>query len=210
MRMRASLVAAVLGAGAIAAVGLGGGSASGADRCAPRGGTVVKRTAEVVICRRPRPEARRDDLYHGCARSRGKVVRLNRVEDRLVESIDPRSITVAGTQVAFIQNLPGGGPAADSVRAVVFNLRTARWHTSGGEHELPAIVLRRDGVATITSLIVADPQNPVRRVIQLLPTGENRVLDTGPGIQLESLALSADRRTVYWLNGDEPRSAPAG
>lgn len=117
--------------------------------------------------------------------------------------------TRAGVALGGRGDGPASGPHRDVACSPCRRSERGRWRC-GYAHEIPAIVLRRDGVATTTSLIVKDPQNPLRRVIQLLPDGSDRVLDTGRAIQLESLALSADRRTVYWLNGNEPRSAPSG
>jgi hypothetical protein len=36
--------------------------------------------------------------------------------------------------------------------------------------------------------------------------GETR-LDSGPDVRTESFAVSADRTRIFWMNGDEPRSA---
>lgn len=205
-----------IGASALAmlAVALHGDPVEARHGCASEARDVVVRTSEAIVFRKGTFEfgETRQPLFFGCAFRRGTIHRLNGRDSIGFKPLNRDTIAVSGHFVAFAQ-VPNtaGGDGADEF--VVENLRTGtRRFISTDDNETTAAVIRRDGAAT---RIATGPSLPQRdrteQVVETLATdGRVKTLDRGADIAPRSLALSADRATVFWTNAGQARSAPSG
>jgi hypothetical protein len=184
--------------------------ARGLSRCASAGSkTIVASEAARVY--------RKGTTVYGCLYSVGRKFRLGTAEDLLTDVAYVSPIRLAGRFVAYSQGQSGrDGYSADlSVR----DLRTGRivrdWQGGGpggrfGTEEsygVSDVVLKRNGsVAWLNDRSRLGDRSHMFYLYKSDADGDLVLLDSGPGIEPGSLALSSGSR-VYWTHNGVPHSA---
>lgn len=188
-------------------------SADAASRCAAskrEGSKVLERSSEGVVFARGRK-------VYGCLRSRdvNRRLPLGDVEDaERVESEEP--VALAGRYVAY-SVIDGWGPYDDPTRhLIVFDLARAEIVLDTPGDNVADIVLKRNASVAWSASWCSGCRymdgggTRVRRwegdqveVLDAYTYGQQ-----GATIELKSLALSADRRSVTWQTSAGERSAP--
>lgn len=197
-------------------------SAAAATTCrastAPGAKIVIASRTAVVYKRReePAPGAEKQWIHYGCLYSRDRAWQLTRFVE-FSQFLGPWAL--AGRYVAYGYDVEeaAGGEQNDEIHVV--DLRTgkqkpgAREATEGspqGESRAQSIVLKPNAsVAWIASYHGESFEDLVFQVfaIETGRGGKRRKLDEGGAIRPNSLALSANGKTLYWRAGSETRSA---
>jgi hypothetical protein len=166
------------------------------------GGDVIVKTREAVVFAGP---GTRGGVY-GCHRSVGRAFRLDS------PTHDIRRARLAGRYVAYVARVEEFmEPLFD--RIVVFDLVRGRPKAGAAGDSVRAFVVKRNGSTAWAQGNADDPEDPqeyayeIRRISNEDDEG-TVVVDGGPGIDPDSLVLSADRRSIRWTNAGEARSAP--
>jgi hypothetical protein len=183
---------------------------------------VVVQTRSAVVYRRvehpPDPSFGDQPIYRGCEFRTGKLRRLNDFGNP-AEHLG--HWTLAGRYVAFTRFTDEGASAEVMQRLDVYDLREGSYRlrlrpiASGTPQSelneiVRSLVMKPNGsIAWIASF---NPQSGPAESYQVseveMRSGDARTkLDEGPAIRPRSLALSDDRKTVYWRSGADVRAA---
>lgn len=143
---------------------------------------------------------------YACLRRRGPIVNLG-------QAGFVKEAQFAGRYLGFRRiNYVGEHGSASGIAVVDLRLGTSKVEERGvpgandvDSHALSFVVKRNGSVAWIGD-DDAGPDYTVWKV-DMTDDGPQR-LDIGPEIDYRSLRLSADRRTVTWVNGGQQRAAP--
>jgi hypothetical protein len=169
--------------------------------CKPRGSTLVVASRQVRVWR----------IWHGvrsgyyaCARERRRPVRLGDTDF----TGGLHELVVAGRFVAYeIRYCDRGGQPICAGEVVVRDVgrrNVRRSPIPDGELDaVEVLVSSRGGAAWLRWL-----DGGASAEIRVLDSGGERVVASGPDIDLSSLAVTAG--TVYWTQATIPRSAPLG
>jgi hypothetical protein len=210
MRLRLPVVlgGALLSAAALPAVG------AQAAAC-PTGGRTIQRTPDVRLwtSKGHNPKGYMPSPYYACARSTGKVVRLD-----ARGQVENTTVAIAGTMVAYVFT------PADSFyrRLYVVNVRTgAIVHDVGlqkggdafgeGSTLVGLEVTSRGSAAWTTSIQCycegIDPAEDGYQVYEVGASGRRVMLDSGKSVG-SALTLADRGRTVVWTRDGAQRRAP--
>jgi len=163
-----------------------------------RGAHIVYRTSEAVVFSK--------GVYtYGCLYRPGDVRRLP------TEGGEVHDFRQAGRYLAYATSGSAIGDEFD--RVYVLDLKTGRLLNTYSSTFVSSIVVKRNGsVAWIQASIVQPPRDSTEAWRELhkgeVAAVEDTLLDRSAAIDPESLALSADRTTVSWTRGGQPRQAP--
>jgi hypothetical protein len=227
--VKRALIAALVGAAALVASTAGSAGAGAAVRCAlPSSAHLLKRTNEAVVYAKRMHV--RGAPYPGtatvaCAYRSGIPYRLNQRDDYFADGftkLDPRSVVLAGTIAATIQDPGCGACDATNQFVSVRGLRTGRVTATGPRVRsdesvdsigtVPALVLKRNGsFAFIYKLTPwrppARPSGPPSYRVYTESDGRERIVERSAAIDPRSLRLSPDQQTITWLDGGTERQA---
>ena len=183
-----------------------------------RGGKVTHKTKEAHVFEK-------NDHWYGCATKVGRpkllpgLDSISAVRD-FGDGTGPTYITLSGVFVAYEREtvLPAGGAGDNQTDLYVVDLRTGKVVVDedatppSGVYEnryVTDIALKRNGSVGWISARSYPQYYEVHRVSRdPAAPGEATVVDAGYDIDPESLALSADRKTMRWTKGGKAQSAP--
>jgi hypothetical protein len=184
---------------------------------------VVAQSRQAVVYSRieqpPDPRFGDQPIYHGCEFRTAKLRRLNTFGNP-AEHL--RNWTLAGRYVAFTRWTEEGASAEVMQTLDVYDLRAGKRRlrlrpiapgTPQGElnEVVRSLVLKPNGSIAWIALFSPPGDQPLESYqVNEVETdrGDRRTkLDQGPTIRPRSLALSDGRKTIYWRNGTEVRSA---
>jgi len=140
---------------------------------------------------------------YGCLFYVGRSKRL--ATQKRSERINARSIVLAGHFAGY--DTLGGRTAT---RVIVYDIR--RGHIARSERprsagtrkvDVTRLVLRGNG--SFAWIATAAGEDPEVHSVEIFEGGHNRLLDSASGIDPLSLALSEDRRTLFWRRSTGPR-----
>jgi hypothetical protein len=208
MRDVCKLRVALLSAGVLLAVLARDAAAARSDRdsCRTRGTTMTAT-----------PEAR---VYAVRVRSGDEFA--DRVYACLYETLDRRGVTrrlgifnsgeafatfhLAGRFVAYERLLCSRGDCAGDVRVTDIRRGTTRRsaHFGPGFTQASTLVVTPHGAAAW----IRFSQTTYIGELRKLDADGEAVLDSAPGVELDSRSLAAGERTIYWQHNGETRSAP--
>lgn len=218
MRIRTALavVAALAAVGVLAPPST---AAAWAKCTAPKGAVVLKTKDSVVYFRdqasKRYPNLGVQRIYYGCVFSVGKARRLNGWTD-----FDQHlgNWALAGRYVAFSYDVEEGAGDLGTPSIPTYDLRTGKLLKRQHSPVLPdkpgwdvhAIALKRNSsIAWISSYTEGDDAHNVYQVHKLeRDLGQQQTkVDEGTTIDPESLALGADRRSVFWTKDGATQSS---
>jgi hypothetical protein len=188
-----------------------------------KGARVVEQSRKAVVYSRketsPNPVFGTQRIYYGCEFRTARLVRLNKFTDFGSYLSD---WALAGRFVAF-SFWAEEGASSESIQSIhVYNLRNgtqrrgmgsiAEETTAPGNSErvLSLVLKPNASIAWIASFVPEDDEAATHYQVNKVETERDdrlTTLDQGPTVRPRSLALSQDRKTVYWQNGATTRSA---
>jgi hypothetical protein len=174
-------------------------------RC-DRRGTTITANARARIFFIPLGEGDRD--IYGCARRGGKLRHLATNAGHAAGSFGV-FFQLSGTLAGFaVVTYSGASDSEYTARTV--DLRNGLTIRRFGELGFPvALSMARGGsLAIITALLKDDPSDPQQYEVRRIGSGGSTVLDAGPEIDPQSLAVAGS--WMYWTRGGAAHSAPIG
>lgn len=196
-------VAAVAAAAAAAATQLTPPGADAAStRCKPAGSTTVVASSYARVYRT------RSTVAYACVIKTGRRYRLDNPNADSPTFLAGREYPalLTGTRLVFVLNVPTGADDVVSLRSM--DLTTGKVRELGGwgegDAELVAYHANRSAVAWSLANVQSDGAG---NQIWLDGAEGTRMIDRGAAIDLGSFALAPNRRRVFWMNGEEPRTA---
>jgi hypothetical protein len=215
---RSALLGVAVIAGVVAAFPSAAGAATTCKASTAPGAKIVIASKKAVVYRRRQTDPHHDGaqwIHYGCLYSRDRAWQLTRFVE-FSQFLGPWAL--AGRYVAYAYDVEeaAGGEQNDEIHVV--DLRTgkqkpgAREATEGspqGESRAQSIVLKPNAsVAWIASYHGESFEDVIFQVfaIETGRGGKKRKLDEGGAIRPNSLALSANGKTLYWRAGSETRS----
>jgi hypothetical protein len=167
--------------------------------------TIIRDKFAVVI-EKAQPSGERFRIHYGCLFSVGKFRQLD-YQNQAPPNVG-YNFQIAGRYAAFVneQHTEGLDPNQITIRTVDLRMGS-RKDLSPGDNGMEALVLKRNG-----SLAWAAPASSFTEV-NIYRFDSTNTAGTNEGTQLEaradsgSLAMSSDRRTIYWTKNGVPRSA---
>jgi hypothetical protein len=188
-----------------------GANAAASRPCAMKGSKTIAASEHARVFRtRPNADGATDVM--GCLYRVGRRHYLGDGGTGILDETWVGHFRLAGRFVAFSDEI--GGRYGAGFNIVVVDLRTGKRRTaysvpprrdSGQTASVESIVLRKNGSAAWMYLFGASPDDtPERFVAKLDSDGEVRLAH---GVDIESGSLALARRTVYWTQAGEPRSA---
>lgn len=176
-----------------------------------RGARVVTQTRDAIVF------VKRQRVY-GCLDSVGSTRRLPGLDPVGTEPGDAGALfTLSGAFVAFERFFVEPAGAETHSRVIVFNLRNGQTPVNdpatsivptAEDSVVESLEVKRNGSVAWIGRRSGGPTAVYevhRRSLAPSAPG-NVVLDEDGDIGPRSLGLSADRRTIFWLNGADPRS----
>jgi hypothetical protein len=209
--IRATLVFALLACLACAD------AATAAERCrVPRGSDTIAKSSFTWVYR-PFDNAARDPQFaeqrtYACNRSTGRRFVLDNprtetyVEWRGSYGRKTHPPRLAGTHLAYVTSTYEGAEG-EYVGLYALDLRTAKkrrietWDETEGTDFLASFALRGTGAVAWSAAEEGEG------TIGLWGGAGKQVLDRGRMVDVDSFAVAARSSRVYWMNGDQPRSA---
>jgi hypothetical protein len=189
------LAICVVAAGAVAAVSALPGAESATRKACPTDGRTIVANEQVRVFRRV---STRDRVY-ACLVKTGKLRKLGE-RDELGAGV--RMVRVARAHVAWDAASCGSGSCVgDMFTLDMRSGKLRRGATQGDEGLARDVELTNSGAIAWTRSSAGEDYEP--RVYKLDAAGQG-VLDSGPGVDRESLGTDGGR--VYWTSGDAPRS----
>lgn len=195
---------------------------AGRSECWTQPSTTVLRSGEVRVftrlLRSPVLEGRENRLF-GCHYRTKRAYSLREKDDYCgVTSIERRSLRLAGRFVAYVQR-------ACSVEnyfpvVTVRNLATGRivvrqfgGENAGGIPSVASIVVKRNGTVAWIAAGAVPVREPGRRaratnLVYVADARGRRLVAEGAGVELGSLALSADSAAITFTQDGERRTLP--
>ncbi|HKP88827.1 MAG TPA: hypothetical protein VJT75_02525 [Thermoleophilaceae bacterium] len=193
---------AILGALAVALVAglltpIASPRAKSGDQCQIRGRVITADSVAVIYRRGPS----RSYAIFSCVQKTGRTQELGTFDG----DVGGKSgFNLAEKYVGYIRSLCSReGPCAGRphVRNVVSNEERTASRTPGNAVDVRPLAFPSGAIAWVRGTLNS-PKNEIR---VLGADGEERVLDSGNSIGLNSLARAG--HTLYWLHGGEPRAA---
>lgn len=183
---------------ALAAAGALSGAESATRKACPTGGRTVLANGTVRVYRKVTTTY---DRVYACLEKTGKVRKLVDVAD---DGGGVRLIGLARAHVAFDTASCGSSSCVGDMRTLDMRsgkLRRAPMH--GDESFAKDLVVTDTGAVAWTRGTLAMGSDYEPRIYKLDAGGEG-IVDSGPAVDLDSLATDGAR--LYWTSGDAPRS----
>jgi hypothetical protein len=166
------------------------------------GGHVIGKTKEAVVFDGPGSSGG----VYGCHRSAGRRFRLD------TATADVQAALLAGRYVAVVERVEEFMEPL-FVRILVVDLVNGHTVSNASGDAIPAFVLKRNASVAWVGGTEDNPDDPQHLAYSIhrishADGGGNVVVDSGGSVDPASLVLSADRRSIHWMNAGEARSAP--
>jgi hypothetical protein len=206
---RVVAAAAVAAAAALAAAQSGPPGASAAStRCKPAGSTTVVSSSYARVYE-TRGRGNDEGVSYACVLRTGKRYRLDRpnaADPTFLAGRNSYPTLLTGKRLVFVLFIAAG--ADDAVGLRTLDLATGKLRDLGAWAEDNAELVDVYANTKAVAWTLADVQSD-GGVHQVWLDGADgtRVIDRGAAIDLGSFTMAADRRRVYWMNGEEARTA---